>query len=401
NIVEGLIKAISILDELIQTIRTSTNKKDAKEKIMKQYGFSDSQSEAILALQLYRLTNTDITLLTKEQKALVKEIEELENILSNEKVLLSKIKKELKTVKKEYHSDRKTEVEDEIEEIKIDIEVTVASEEVVVSVSKDGYLKRTSIRSYSASNGEGLPLKERDYLVKTIEMNTTDNILIFTNKGKYVNIPIHELPDIRWRDPGQHMSNMTNLDNDEYIVEAIPVREFNPDTYLIFFTKQGMIKNSELNLYNSPRYSRSLIALNMRENDELINVYQSQGNNHIFLGSDAGYGLLIDEQEITPVGQKALGVIGLQLKDNESMVSGHVLDKNSNQEIAIITQRGACKRMKLDLFEISPRARRGLMMLRELKARPHYIKGLFIVEQEDNLVFNTIRNVKKSFSHYD
>lgn len=401
HIVEGLIKAISILDELIQTIRTSTNKKDAKEKIMKQYGFSDSQSEAILALQLYRLTNTDITLLTKEQKALVKEIEELENILSNEKVLLSKIKKELKTVKKEYHSDRKTEVEDEIEEIKIDIEVTVASEEVVVSVSKDGYLKRTSIRSYSASNGEGLPLKERDYLVKTIEMNTTDSILIFTNKGKYVNIPIHELPDIRWRDPGQHMSNMTNLDNDEYIVEAIPVREFNPDTYLIFFTKQGMIKKSELNLYNSPRYSRSLIALNLRENDELINVYQSQGNNHIFLGSDAGYGLLIDEQEITPVGQKALGVIGLQLKDNESMVSGHVLDKNSNQEIAIITQRGACKRMKLDLFEISPRARRGLMMLRELKARPHYIKGLFIVEQEDNLVFNTIRNVKKSFSPYD
>lgn len=401
HIVEGLIKAISILDELIQTIRTSTNKKDAKEKIMKQYGFSDPQSEAILALQLYRLTNTDITLLTKEQKALVKEIEELENILSNEKVLLSKIKKELKTVKKEYHSDRKTEVEDEIEEIKIDIEVTVASEEVVVSVSKDGYLKRTSIRSYSASNGEGLPLKERDYLVKTIEMNTTDNILIFTNKGKYINIPIHELPDIRWRDPGQHMSNMTNLDNDEYIVEAIPVREFKPDTYLIFFTKQGMIKKSELNLYNSPRYSRSLIALNLRENDELINVYQSQGNNHIFLGSDAGYGLLIDEQEIKPVGQKALGVIGLQLKDNESMVSGHVLDKDSNQEIAIITQRGACKRMKLDLFEVSPRARRGLMMLRELKARPHYIKGLFIVEQEDNLVFNTIRNVKKSFSPYD
>ena len=401
HIVEGLIKAISILDELIQTIRTSANKKDAKEKIMQHYDFSDPQAEAILALQLYRLTNTDITLLTKEQETLTKEITGLENILSNEKVLLSKIKKELKAVKKEYNSDRKTEIEDEIEEIKIDIEVTVASEEVVVSVSKDGYLKRTSIRSYSASNGEGLPLKERDYLVKTIEMNTTDNILIFTNKGKYVNIPVHELADIRWRDPGQHMSNITNLENDEYIIEAIPVREFTRDTYLIFFTKQGMIKKSELNLYNSPRYSRSLVALNLRKNDELINVSQSQGNSHIFLGSDVGYGLLIDEDEITPVGQKALGVIGLQLKDNETMVGGHCLDKKSNQEIAIITQRGACKRMRLNLFEVSPRARRGLMMLRELKARPHYIKGLFIVEQEDNLVFNTIRNVKKSFSPYD
>lgn len=401
HIVEGLIKAISILDELIQTIRTSANKKDAKEKIMQHYDFSDPQAEAILALQLYRLTNTDITLLTKEQETLTKEITGLENILSNEKVLLSKIKKELKAVKKEYNSDRKTEIEDEIEEIKIDIEVTVASEEVVVSVSKDGYLKRTSIRSYSASNGEGLPLKERDYLVKTIEMNTTDNILIFTNKGKYVNIPVHELADIRWRDPGQHMSNITNLENDEYIIEAIPVREFTRDTYLIFFTKQGMIKKSELNLYNSPRYSRSLVALNLRKNDELINVSQSQGNSHIFLGSDVGYGLLIDEDEITPVGQKALGVIGLQLKDNETMVGGHCLDKKSNQEIAIITQRGACKRMRLNLFEVSPRARRGLMMLRELKARPHYIKGLFIVEQEDNLMFNTIRNVKKSFSPYD
>ena len=398
HIVEGLIKAISVLDELIQTIRNSANKSDAKNKIMDQYGFSDTQAEAILALQLYRLTNTDITLLTNEQEELKKEIESLESILASEKVLLTKIKKELRAVKKQYNSPRQTEIFDEIEEIKIDIEVTVASEEVLVSVTKDGYVKRTSLRSYSASNGEGLPLKERDFLIETIEMNTTDDLLIFTNKGKFVSIPIHELPDIRWRDPGQHMSNMTSFENDEYVVEAIPVREFTENKYLIFFTKHGMIKKSTLDLYDAPRYTRSMIALNLRKDDELINVYQSDGNNNIFMSSDAGYGLLIAEEEISPVGQRALGVIGLQLKDDEKMISGHVFEKDSSKEIAIITQRGACKRMKLSLFDISPRARRGLMMLRELKARPHQIKGVYIVDQDDILEFNTIRNVKKSFS---
>ncbi len=401
HIVEGLIKAISILDELIQTIRTSANKSDAKDKIMEQYNFSDLQAEAILALQLYRLTNTDITMLTKEQDELTKEIKGLEAILSSEKVLLSKIKKELKKVKKEYHSDRQTQIVDEIEEIKIDIEVTVASEEVLVSITKDGYLKRTSLRSYSASNGEGLPLKERDYLVGTIEMNTTDDILVFTNKGKYVSIPIHELPDIRWRDPGQHMSNMTSFEADEYIIEVIPVREYTSDQYLIFFTKQGMVKKSTLDLYDSPRYSRSMNALNLRKNDELINVYQSDGTNHIFMSSDIGNGLLIDEQEISPSGQRTIGVIGLQLKDEEQMISGHVFKKGTNKQIAIITQRGASKRMKMDLFDVSPRARRGLIMLRELKARPHHIAGSFVVEKEDMIAFNTIRNVKKSFSPYE
>lgn len=401
HIVEGLIKAISVLDELIQTIRTSANKSDAKEKIMAQYKFSDLQAEAILSLQLYRLTNTDITSLTEEQAELTKEINALEDILSSEKVLLSKIKKELKTVKKEYNSPRRTEIVAEIEDIKIDIEVTVASEEVLVSMTKDGYIKRTSLRSYTASNGEGLPLKERDFLIQTFEMNTTDNILIFTNKGKFVSIPIHEIADVRWRDPGQHMSNITSFDNDEYIVEAIPVREFTEHQYLIFFTKHGMIKKSTLDLYDSPRYTRSMIALNLRKNDELINVNQSDGTNHIFMSSDSGNGLLVDEQEISPVGQRALGVIGMQLKDDEKMVSGSVFNQNLTKEVAIITQRGACKRMKLDLFEVSPRARRGLMMLRELKARPHLIKGAFIINPEDTLGFNTTRDVQKIFSPYE
>ena len=401
HIVEGLIKAISILDELIQTIRSSKNKSNAKEKIISEYNFTDAQAEAILALQLYRLTNTDITSLKNEQTELTKEIKGLESILSKESVLLSKMKKELKAIKKQYHSERRSEIEDEIDDIKIDIEVTVASEEVLVSVTKDGYIKRTSLRSYSASNGEGLPLKERDFLIKTYEINTTDNLLIFTNKGKFVSIPVHEISDIRWRDPGQHMSNLTTFDHDEYVIEAIPVREFSEKQFLIFFTKQGMVKKSTLNLYDSPRFSRSMIALNLREDDELINVSQSNGENYIFLASNIGNGLLIHEKEVSPVGQRTLGVIGLQLKDDEKMVSGSVFDPNVTKEIALITQRGACKRMKLDLFEVTSRARRGLMMLRELKARPHRIKGAFLINPDDTLGFNTVRDVHKIFSPYE
>ena len=401
HIVEGLIKAISILDELIQTIRTSNNKSDAKEKIMTKYDFTDLQAEAILALQLYRLTNTDITLLTKEHTELSEQISGLEAILGSDKVLLSKIKKELKQLKKKYNSQRLTKIENEIEEIKIDIQVTVASEDVLVSVTKDGYLKRTSLRSYTASNGEGLPLKDRDYLIKTFELNTIDNILIFTNKGKFISVPVHELPDIRWKDPSQHMSNITSFDSDEYVVEAIPVREFSANKYLLFFTKNGMIKKSELALYDTPRYTRSMIALNLRKNDELISVYQTDGKQHIFMSSNVGNGLLIEDSEISPVGQRALGVIGMQLKEEEVMVSAEVFDSKSVKEIAIITQRGACKRMKLSLFDVSPRARRGLTMLRELKARPHRIKAVFSIEKDDMLAFNTVRDVYKEFSPFE
>src|SRR5699024_5273552 len=172
------------------------------------------QAKAILALQLYRLANTDITSLKNEQTEITKEKEGLESIISNESDLLSKMKKELKAIEKQYHYARRSEIEDEIDDIQIDIEMTVASEEVLDSVTKDGYIKRTSLRSYSASNGEGLPLKERDFLIKTYEINTTDNLLIFTNKGKFVSIPVHEISDIRWRDPGQHMSNLTTFDHD-------------------------------------------------------------------------------------------------------------------------------------------------------------------------------------------
>ncbi|MUK90662.1 DNA topoisomerase IV subunit A [Ornithinibacillus sp. L9] len=389
HIVEGLIKAISILDELIPTIRASKDKQDAKRQIIAKFDFTDAQAEAIVMLQLYRLTNTDITSLEKEAAELRKKITELESILASEKKLFQTIKADLRQIKKTFSTSRRTTIENEIEELTIDIEVMVASEDVLVSATRDGYIKRTSLRSYSASNGEDFAMKENDHIVSLLELNTTDKVLMFTNKGKYLYIPVHELPDIRWKDIGHHISNMVSIDKDEYIIQCIPVREFEENNYLIFFTKHGMIKRSELKLYEAQRYSKALIALNLKKDDEVVNVYQTKGYSDVFIASNKGYGLWYHESEISVVGQRAAGVKAIQLKDGEYVVNGQVFDDMADPSLVIITQRGACKRMKLREFDKSSRAKRGLIMLRELKNKPHRIRGFFVTYEDDTISFTT------------
>ncbi|MFC4557245.1 DNA topoisomerase IV subunit A [Virgibacillus kekensis] len=389
HIVEGLIKAISILDELIATIRASKDKQDAKQRIIAAYDFSEAQAEAIVTLQLYRLTNTDITSLEKEAEELRKTIEELESVLASEKKLLQNIKKDLRRLKKTFADSRRTKIEEKIEELTFNIEVTVASEDVVVSVTKEGYIKRTSIRSYGASNGEDFAMKDDDHLVGLLELNTTDKLLLFTNKGKYIYIPVHELPEIRWKDLGQHISNTVALSKDERIIQCIPVREFHEDNYLLFFTKNGMAKRSELSLYNAQRYSKALIAINLKGDDEVVNVFQTNGHMDVFVASDKGFGLWYHESEISVVGQRAAGVKAIKLKEDEEVVNGQVFDDLTEPSIFAVTQRGACKRMKLSDFEKSGRAKRGLTMLRELKSKPHRIKGLHVIDDNDMICLRT------------
>ncbi|API94037.1 MULTISPECIES: DNA topoisomerase IV subunit A [Virgibacillus] len=389
HIVEGLIKAISILDEVIQTIRSSKDKQDAKRQLIASYSFTEAQAEAIVMLQLYRLTNTDITSLEQEAKALKERIKVLELILGSEKQLLQTIKKDLRKLKKTYASPRLTVIEAEIEELKIDIEVMVASEDVLLSVTKDGYVKRTSLRSYSASNGEDFAMKEGDHVIRLAELNTTDKILLFTNKGKYIYIPVHELPDIRWKDIGQHLSNIVALEKEEKIITCIPVRQFSEDNYLLFLTKNGMAKRSQFKLYEAQRHGKALIALNLKAGDEVVSVHQTDGNKDVFITSDKGYGLWYHESEISVVGQRAAGVKAIQLKEGEQVVSGQVFDDLSEPSLVVLTQRGACKRMKLSLFEKTSRAKRGLQMLRELKSKPHRIRGFFLVNEQDTIQFKT------------
>ena len=244
HIVEGLMKAPSILDKVIVTIRASKDKRDAKDNLIKQFEFTEPQAEAIVSLQLYRLTNTDITALRAEAEELAAKIAELSAILASEKKLYSVIQKELKDVKKRFSDERRTKIEDEIEEIKINLEVLVASEDVIVTVTKEGYVKRTSQRSFAASNGQDHGMKDSDRILAKLDVNTTDVLLLFTNKGNYLYCPVHTLPDIRWKDLGQHIANIIPIDNDETIIKALPVKEFEKGKFLLFVTKYGMVKKT-------------------------------------------------------------------------------------------------------------------------------------------------------------
>ena len=390
HIVEGLIKAVSILDEIIALIRASKDKKDAKENLSTKFGFTERQAEAIVTLQLYRLTNTDIVSLQKEADELDFTIKRLEGILSSDKKLISVIKKELKEIKDRYSDPRRTKIEKEIEEIKIDLEVTVASEDVKVVLTKEGYIKRASLRSYAASNGEETGMKDGDRLLFQDTLNTTEHLLVFTNKGNYLYLPVHEIPDKKWKELGQHIAQIIPLAADETVVSAVKVSDFSAEHFITCLTKGGMIKRTALEQYKAQRYSKPLVAIKLKDNDELVNAYLTDGTMNILIVTRNGYGLWFDEDEVSPIGIRAAGVKAINLKDDDEVVCGLIFPIGANPDLLLATHRGSVKKMSIyNSLEKSVRARRGFVMLRELKKEPHRIRGALIVEDGDHVLLRT------------
>ncbi|MGM0217164.1 DNA topoisomerase IV subunit A [Enterococcus sp. AZ126] len=379
HIVAGLIKALSILDKVIETIRGSKDKKDAKMNLVKAYAFTEEQAEAIVTLQLYRLTNTDITQLEKEAEELNQLVTELTKILSDEKELFNVMKKELREVKKQYGNPRLTQIEDEIQEIKIDTKVLVAQEDVIVTVTHEGYIKRSSLRSYSASKPEEVGMKEGDFLLYTGEVNTLDHILLITNKANVIYRPIHELPDLRWKEIGEHISQaILNLSVDESIIAVYTYKELSPTKTFVFMTKEGMIKQSKMTDFEPWRTYKSRPTNCMKlksETDEIVNVYLTNEQKilDVFLVSHRGFGLRYPLEEVPVVGAKAAGVKAMNLKDQDYVVNGLLVQEDGDTPIVLLTQRGSIKRMLAQELPQLGRAKRGLMVLRELKKNPHRV----------------------------
>ena len=383
HIVEGLIKAISILDEVIKTIRSSKDRADSIKNLISRFEFTEKQATAIVDMRLYRLSNTDIVALEEEKKNLEKIMAELEKILANSKILDNVIKMELKKIKKEYGSPRKSEIREEITELKIDTTAMIPKEDVVVVVTNEGYIKRTSLRSYAASNPEDLTLKENDYVIGTYNMNTLDTLLIFTDLGNYLYIPVYEIPDLKWKDLGKHMSNIINVDPEEYVVNAMPVYDWNADLYITSFTKKGMIKRTKLSEFIVQRYSKSINMMNLKGDDKVIDVTYSPDTN-VLIVTKKGYGLWYNINEVNPVGLKAAGVKSINLKDDE-VVTGLLFNPLDNEFITIITDKGTAKRMRFSEIDMGTRANRGLLFMKIIKSNPSHIIKAYVTNTKNTI----------------
>ena len=339
HIVEGMIRAISILDDVVKTIRNSKNKADAKINIQTAYGFTEIQSEAIVTMALYRLTNTDIKTLEKEQKTLNSEIKKLSQILKSKKNLHQQIIKELEEIITEVPQPRKTKIQDEIEEIQIDHKAMIADEQVMVTVSKDGYIKKCSLKSYNSSNNANTGQKEGDSIIYCKQMSTLQNVLIITDNGNGIIIPVYKIPDAKWKDVGVHISNNCKSVSGEKMVQVFEY----PDTpapakqlQFVLVTKNGNVKRIEYSQIkkDSIERSQSLISVN---DDELISVHliNKKESKYIILFSREG---LVSRYTIDqiPVQHGGKGVKGMKLSDTDALILS-LIQKTEEEQVILYT----------------------------------------------------------------
>ena len=382
HIVDGLMKALSILDEVIALIRNSKDKKHAKERLVETYDFTMIQAEAIVSLQLYRLTNTDITILQNEKLDLNEQIATFLSILKSEKTLLQVMKSELRDLKKKYATPRLTQIQAEIEEIKIETEVLVTEEEVYVVATKQGYYKRVSPRSFASSAPEENGMREGDEVILCQKASTLDNLILFTSKGNYLHLPVHEIPEAKWKDVGNHLSQSISLGSNELILSGFIKAKDSDDSYkdwtVVFFTKEGLVKQTLFNEFTTYRgyKTRTSNAMKLKTTtDEVVKVVVTNPEGlEVFIVTHCGFGLRYELSEIPVVGTVASGVKAINLR-KEDYVAGSMVYSLEHKVVSafLTTQRGAVKRFNVLEISMLTRAKRGLMVLRELKAKPHRV----------------------------
>ncbi|MDE1691153.1 DNA topoisomerase IV subunit A [Streptococcus suis] len=390
HIVEGLIRVISILDEVIALIRASENKADAKENLKVSYEFSEEQAEAIVTLQLYRLTNTDIVTLENEEAGLREQIQTLAAIIGDERTMFNLMKKELREVKKQFGNPRLSELQDQAETIEIDTASLIVEEETFVSVTKAGYIKRTSPRSFNASTLEEMGKREDDQLIFLQNAKTTQHLLLFTNLGNVIYRPVHELTDIRWKDIGEHLSQtLMNFDTNEEIIFAELVENFEEGTYFAV-TKFGQIKRVERKEFAPWRTykSKSTKYAKLKDADDVVVTVSPVVLDDIMLMTEKGYALQFNIEEVPIIGAKAAGVKAVNLKDGDVVAAAFISNTSS---VYLLTQRGSLKRVAAEEIPVTSRAKRGLQVLRELKAKPHrvFAAGPVLTDQGDFDLFST------------
>ena len=386
HIIEGLMKAVSILDEIIAEIRASKDKSDAKTRISQLFGFDEMQAEAIVSLRLYRLSNTDIMDLREEFAHLVNQIEETKAIIENEKILKSVISKELRTVKEAYGDDRKTKIEDQVSEIVIDRTSMIQSEKVVVTVSRDGYVKRVSMRSFTASEGTVTGKKEGDELIGSIPCDTLDTLLLFTSKGNYAYLPVWQIEEAKWKDNGMHLNKVIRIDGDDKIQNVILVNNFDTYAWIITIASNGLIKKTPVKDWMLQRNSRVTTAMNIAPNAELSAAFVCYEGQDVVLVSKDGYAAKYALTDIPSTGVKSKGVKGLNLAKGDILTSGCAVNKDTTA-LFFMTKSGNMKRVKLSDIQEGNRPVKGSLIAKKVKSNPQEIIYVNVISSYDVLHF--------------
>lgn len=392
HIVDGLIKAVSILDEVVHAIRKSKDKQDAKKNIQVQFGFSEKQSEAIVTLQLYRLTNTDIVALEKEKMELESLISTLQEILDSDSVLRKVIIDELKEIKKQYPSPRLTEIKEKVQEVVINEEAMILPEDIYVSVTQDGYIKRISQRSYKASENTAFGKKDDDRLIDLHFANTLDKLLVFTDKGNYLYIPVHKLEEFKWKELGKHISYLIKVSPDEKIIGSILVKKFNLPLYVTFATKLGQVKRVQLKDFEVTRFTKPMKCMNLKKDDLLQSIGLTDGKQGIVLTSQNGYATLYSEDEISILGIKAGGIKGINLKKDQ-LVSMNIFNPLKTSSYVVISNQPGIKRLHISDIPSCNRATKGTQVFKSPKTNVIHSLYTYILDPQDSLKIYTEKDV--------
>ena len=393
HIVEGFIKALDILDEVIKTIRKSKNKADAIENLVKEYLFTTEQATAIVMMQLYKLTNTDVTDLQNEHANLLELIKYLTSVINDESVLKGVMKEELRSIKKEFATPRRTIIKDEITEIKIDELSMIPKEDFIVSVSKSGYIKKLSVKVYNANNETEYLLKEKDYLIGLYKINNIDTIILITNLGNYCYLPVRDITECKYKDIGKHISSYIPLSEGETIIASFGIKNFDSRT-ITLFSKDGLVKQTELSNLPVTRYSKPMTIFKLKDNDEVVSASINDGV--VYIVTENGFALKFNKEEIPVVGLKTSGVKGIKLV-SDSVVSAFVTNEN-HEYITIFTDKNTAKRVKLEEIDYSKRSLKGDNILHSPKSKKYKITECYAGSSKTNygLIREETETIKSS-----
>jgi topoisomerase-4 subunit A len=392
EIVEGLIKAIGILDEVVKVIRKSEDKQDAMANLEKKFAFTKSQADAIVSLQLYRLTNTDVTTLKEEEKQLKATIKELKEILDDREVLNKKIIKDLKLIASQYGQNRLTKIATEPKEtLQIDKRDLIAKEDVYISVTRDGYIKRSPLKSYKSSEGVWPGIKEADLLVGVGPATTLDYVLVFTQLGNYLFIPIHELQETKWKDEGKHINYLVNLGPEEKLIKALIVSDFKPDAFVVMVTRNGQLKKTPLSEFMVQRYSKPLTCMRLLGDDTVVDVDITNGQGQLLIATLEGNVTYFSEKEVNPVGVKAGGVKAIaSLLGKDRLAKLLVYQPEERGKIVMFTRQGNFRIFDISYVDLTSRLGKVQYIFQSFKSEPHQLAYWRKLNKQDEFLKVTL-----------